>query len=96
MLKKWKDLRDKAAEGDPRYAAAVAEELLIVEAHELIVKLLEREGVTRTELARRLGVSQAFVSHVLSGERNMTLRTLASFAHALGYRITLDAAVAKA
>ena len=42
--------------------------------------LMERLGVTRSDLARRLGKNKAFVSRVLGGERNVTLRTLADIA----------------
>lgn len=74
------------------YDRLVAEEALILEAQELIVGLMQREGVTRVELARRLGKTGGFVSHILSGKRNLTLRTLADCAHVMGYRLTLGVA----
>lgn len=67
----------------------VAEEALICEAQDLIVGLMEREGLSRAALARRLGRSKGFVTHILSGRRNLTLRTLADAAHVMGYRLTL-------
>lgn len=48
---------------------------------------MEKAGITRSELARRLGRTAGFVSQVLSGSRNMTVRTLADFAYALGLQV---------
>jgi DNA-binding phage protein len=65
------------------------QELLVVAATELICELLEKKQVSRAELAKRIGKSRAFVSQILSGSRNMTLRTLAEVAWALDTRIEL-------
>ena len=59
-------------------------ERLLVEATENLCRLMEREGVTGRELARRLGVSPARVSQMLDGTRNLTLATLAEAFHVLG------------
>ena len=42
------------------------------------------QHITRTELARRLGTSQAYVTRLLSGNANFTLRTMSKLAYALG------------
>ena len=47
---------------------------------------LEDGGVTRGELARRLGRTPGFVSQLLGGGRNLTLRTIADIAAALSHR----------
>jgi transcriptional regulator with XRE-family HTH domain len=65
------------------------EETLIAEATELISQMLDAQGVRRQELASRLGKSKGHVTQLLSGERNMTLRTLAAAAFALGARVEL-------
>lgn len=52
---------------------------------ELINKLMRREGVTRAELARRLGVTKRHVTRILNRERNMSLSTIARIFFALGY-----------
>lgn len=51
-----------------------------------IQNLLEDLGVSKAELARRLGKSQAWVSKVLSGRQNLTLNSLARVGLALGVR----------
>jgi transcriptional regulator with XRE-family HTH domain len=65
------------------------EEELILEATVALAQALEAEGMRKTELAQRLGKSRAFVTQILSGGRNLTLRTLADAADALGYQARL-------
>jgi transcriptional regulator with XRE-family HTH domain len=61
----------------------LSQERLIVEVTEKIAEALEASGLNQSELARRMGRSKAFVSQILSGGRNLTLRTLADVAWAL-------------
>jgi transcriptional regulator with XRE-family HTH domain len=68
------------------------EELLITEATELIYELLQRSGTSKSELADRVGKTRGFVTQLLNGTRNMTLRTLADLAFALDRRISVAAA----
>lgn len=46
--------------------------------------LLAGLGKTRADLARAMGVSPGRVSQIMSGEANLTVRTLAAAAEALG------------
>jgi antitoxin component HigA of HigAB toxin-antitoxin module len=50
---------------------------------------MRQRGLTRADLASRMGVSPGRVSQVLSGGENLTLRTLASLATALDGRFEL-------
>ena len=50
----------------------------------VIRALMGEQGVSKAELARRVGKSRAYVTQSLAGDRNMTLCTLAGFADALG------------
>lgn len=63
------------------------EEELILDVTEALSEMLEEEGVTQAMLAQRLGKTKGFVSQILAGGRNLTLRTIADIADALGYRI---------
>jgi transcriptional regulator with XRE-family HTH domain len=65
------------------------EEELILDVTEALSEMLEREGVSKTVLAQRLGKTKGFVSQILAGGRNLTLRTIADIADALGYRIRI-------
>lgn len=42
-----------------------------------------QHGLTKTEMARRIGCDKAFVTRKLTGQSNMTLETLADLAFAL-------------
>ena len=56
---------------------------------EAIAEALANQGLTHAQLAETLGTSRTNVTHLLSGSRNMTLRTLAALAHACGMRVDL-------
>jgi len=72
---------------DPEFRKLLAEEELILEFTETICDLLEEENVSRKELADRLGKTKGFVSQLLNGGRNLTLRTVADILHVLGYKV---------
>jgi len=70
---------------EPRRGRLLAEEEFILEVTEKLVEYLNRGNVSRTELANRLGVTKGYVTQILSGGKNLTLRTIADVAEALGY-----------
>jgi plasmid maintenance system antidote protein VapI len=49
-----------------------------------IGRLMDEQGVSRAELARRLGTSRAYVTKLLGGNANFTLETMSKVAMALG------------
>jgi|SRR3972149_3174385 len=66
------------------------QEEFILEVAIAICEAMEREGVTKAELARRLGKTKGFVSQILAGGRNLTLRTVADVTDALGHKINIQ------
>ena len=74
---------------DGDFDRLVRQEELILDVTETLTQALENAGVTKAELARRLGRSPGFVSQVFGGGRNLTLRTIADIASALSSRPTL-------
>lgn len=62
---------------------AGAAQQLIRGTTESITILMKKRGVTRSELARRMKRTNAYVTQMLSGDRNLTLRTIADVAKAL-------------
>ncbi|MCC5830872.1 MAG: helix-turn-helix transcriptional regulator [Phycisphaeraceae bacterium] len=62
----------------------LAQEQTIVELTVEICRLMEQQGINRTELSRRLGRTKGQVSQMLGGGRNLTLRTLSDLLLALG------------
>ncbi len=71
---------------DPQYQA----ERLSLEVTEELARLMTEQGVTKADLARRLGVSKARVTHLLNGTPNMTLKTIAAAAVALEAEVSLE------
>jgi len=67
----------------PEFARTYAEESFIIDVLERLSEWMERQGVSRAELARRLGTSRANVTQMLAG-RNVSARTLAAAVHVLG------------
>lgn len=63
------------------------QERLIVDVAEMIMKTLNDDGVNQVELANKLGKTKGYVSQLLNGSRNMTLRTLADIATELDKKV---------
>jgi transcriptional regulator with XRE-family HTH domain len=66
------------------------QEELILEVTEALSAAIQNSGLTRSEIAKRLGKSKGFVSQLLSGGRNLTLRTVADVADAVGISLTVE------
>lgn len=64
-------------------------ERLVLWATDLIAELMTQKGVSKADLARKLGTSRAHITQMLSGSRNVTLNTLADTAWALGRRVVI-------
>jgi len=75
----------------PEFHKLYAIEGLVLEASEFIARLMQEKKVTKAELARRLGRSRAYVTQMLSGSTNITVRTLAEVAYVLGAEVKLEA-----
>ena len=55
-----------------------------------LTRVMEREGVSRAELARRLGATPAYVTKILRGNVNFTLATMVRLARALGTELQVQ------
>jgi len=75
--------RKKTESPSPEAQQLLREKELIHQTTQTIYAVMEKNGVTKAELARRLGKTNAYVSQLLSGDRNLTLRTIADIALAL-------------
>jgi len=83
MAKSWFE----AKHATRRQKLLFEQERLVLLATEDILQLMEREGFSKTDLAKALGKSKAYVTQALAGGRNMTLRTLAAFAWACNHSV---------
>jgi len=71
---------------DPDYF----EEYALLQAQEIIAEQMEKNEVSKAELARRMNVSKAYVTKLLSSGRNLTLRTLARVLFHMGSEISFQ------
>ena len=64
------------------------QERLILDITELMQKALRASGMRRIDLAKKLGVSRGRISQILSGEGNLTIRTIADVFTAMGRHLS--------
>ncbi len=83
------DFLERWANETPENAKLVAQELLIAETTEVLWEAMKQAGVTKSDLAKRMGTTKGHISQVLGGSRNMTLRTFSDICHALDLRPTI-------
>lgn len=76
---------------DVAYDREIEVEALVMRLADVIQENIEARGLTRADLARILGVSKAHISQTLSGQRNLTLKTVAEALHALDCRLEVSA-----
>jgi transcriptional regulator with XRE-family HTH domain len=74
------------------YRKAYRQEGFILDVTEQLWEAMDKAGQSKADLAKRLDCSKAHISNVLSGNRNMTLRTLSDIADALGCEVTVKIA----
>ena len=67
-------------------AADFVAEGLAVRIVEEALSLMAKQGLSRADLARAMGVKPSYVSRILKAPPNMTLETIARLAIALGAR----------
>lgn len=65
------------------------QERLILDVTELICKLMDDQGVSRQQLAKRIGRDRSYISRILSGTRGLTLCNVSDMAGALGCKIAV-------
>ncbi len=74
---------------EKEFERLMAQEDLILEVTETFMDILAVEKVKKNALAQMMGKTKGFISQILNGSRNLTLRTLADMAFTLGYAIEL-------
>lgn len=85
-MNKWfKEKYDKFKD-----SPAFITEGILLELNEKIVAKMEELNITRAELAKRLGVTRPFITKLLNGNHNLTVKTMVSIAQALACELVLD------
>lgn len=67
------------------------QECAILDVTELVCGIMKEASVTRSELANRMGKTKGYVSQLLDGSANMTIRTIADIFTALDHRVRFNA-----
>ena len=90
--------RDQQRPDHQAIEAKVDEEMhgLVTQLTNEITFHMRERGITRADLAARMGVSPGRVSQILGGGENLTLRTLAALASALDARFDVELTSLKA
>lgn len=64
-------------------------ETILLEITEQIAALMKKEGLRNKDLAERLGVSRSYISRLMDGGSNLTVKSLAAISVALDARLTI-------
>ncbi len=83
--KSFDDLYEEAKTHDDYWIAGTVQDFT-----EELFRLMESRNVTRSELARRLGTSPAYVTKILRGNANFTLATMVRLARALEAEVSFQ------
>ena len=73
-------------ENDPGF---ILEEL-VLNINEAICRRMEELNVSRSQLAEKLGVDRAYITKMLNGPSNLTLKTIVQVLHALNARLKVE------
>ena len=82
-MNKWYDGFAASIRDTPEYQA----ERVLLDIEEQILRQMDRQGTSRAGLARSLGVSRPFVTRLLNGNPNLTVKTIARVALSLGLNV---------
>ena len=77
-MKSYEELY-KEAQKDPAYWTAKVTHSFAISLNNMMVE----KNITKTELAKKIGVSKAYITKVLRGEANFTVETMVKFSMAL-------------
>ena len=77
--KSWLTEQIEEDRKDPEFVAG----LLALELNEDVVNRMEAQKLNRSDLAKKMAVSKAYITKLLQGHPNMTLKTIAALAVAL-------------
>lgn len=87
-MNKWFKEKYEKFKDDPEYIT----EGILLELNEKIVLKMKELNISRAELAKRLGKSKPFITKLLDGNHNLTVKTMVSMAQALECDLLLDLA----
>lgn len=51
---------------------------------------MQKQGISKTELASRIGSSQPYITRILKGRDNLTIATMVKLARAVGLKVQIS------
>ena len=84
-MRKMKEILEAAQQHNEYWVEAV-----MLEFTEVICELMEKQNISRSEVARKLGVSPAYITKILRGNANMTIRTMVALANIFNHKIEIN------
>ena len=82
---------DNQLERDPEFRKRVDVALSEMRIQQDLAALRVARGISQTELAKRIGVSQPAIARLESGQvKNLTIKTLARYAAVLGGQVRIE------
>ena len=86
----FEDLNKKLKK-DPELKKYYQQEKLILDVTELVSKLMEKKRINKTKLAGLLGKGNSYITQLLDGTTNMTLRTISDVFTSLDAELVVNA-----
>ena len=94
-MKKHRKTDVEILEGSTATRRLLRREQLILDVTTALYEQMDAQGITKAKLASRLEKTPGFVTQLLAGDRNLTLRTIADLADALNGRLKVKFARSK-
>lgn len=71
----------------PEVDIGVLEEAALASAQAAICKVMKDSGLSQSEVARKMGRDRSYISRILSGSHNLTVKTMARTMAVCGYEV---------
>ena len=68
----------------------VLEESALAMAQSTIQSAITKSGISRAEMARRMNRNRSFISHMLTGSHNLTIKTMARSLAVCGFEVRFE------
>lgn len=75
---------------DEEFGRLMLQEELIMEVTESFCQILEEENIKKVSLAEKMSKTKSYISQLLNGGKNLTLRSMCNVAYYLGYTVNVQ------
>ncbi|MDH4203459.1 MAG: helix-turn-helix transcriptional regulator [Phycisphaerae bacterium] len=85
-----KDIMNPDFLRDQEFQKLCQQEKLILDVTEAIAKLMEQQKISRVDLAKKIDRHKTYITRLLDGTANMTLRTISDVLYALDTKLLIE------